>query len=65
MPANSREQELENALRNLLAGIDQNTDCMSNLIDRLRLDPLIDQAFVVLADGWEPEPIVFFPSTAA
>jgi len=58
----SREQVLEDTLRDLLGAIDLNTDCMSNLIDRLRLDPAIDRAFIVLADGWEPEPIVFFPS---
>lgn len=61
----SREQELEQALRSLVVAIDQNTDCMTNQVDRLQLDPLIDQAFIALADGWEPEPIVFFPSTDA
>lgn len=60
----SREKDLETALRNLLGAIDQGTDCMTNQIDRLHLDPLIDQAFIVLADGWEPEPIVFFPSVS-
>lgn len=33
-------------------------------IDRASLDPLIDLAFVALADLWEvePAPITFFPS---
>lgn len=57
---------IEERLRELLAAIDQHTDCMTNQIDRAALDPHIDQAFTALADLWEaePEPITFFPSVS-
>ena len=55
---------IEERLRELLAAIDQHTDCMTNQIDRAALDPNIDQAFTALADLWEPEPITFFPSVS-
>lgn len=45
----SRAAAVESALRGLLDAIEQGTDCMTNQVDRASLDPLIDEAFVVLA----------------
>lgn len=46
---------IETALRDLLAAIDQHTDCMTNQIDRAALDAYVDEAFIVLADDWVPD----------
>lgn len=46
---------VEKALRDLLAAIDQHTDCMTNQIDRAALDAYVDEAFIVLADDWVPD----------
>lgn len=51
----SREQQLQEALRELLVTIDVHTNLQSNQIDRAKLDPCIDMADAVLADGWIPE----------
>lgn len=46
---------IEIALRELLTAIDLNTDCKTNQIDRAALDPFVDEAFITLADGWQPD----------
>lgn len=40
---------VESLLRGLIDAIEQGTDCMTNQVDRARLDPLIDEAFAILA----------------
>lgn len=50
-----REVNLERAIHDLIETIDLHTDCMSNQIDREALEPSIDKALVLLADGWQPD----------
>ena len=44
----TREMQIENALRDLLATIELQTDCMDGRIDREALDPWIEKAEDVL-----------------
>lgn len=44
----TREMQIEIALRNLLATIELQTDCMDGRIDREALDPWIEKAEDVL-----------------
>lgn len=44
----TREMQIENALRDLLATIELQTDCMDGRIDREALDPWIEKAEHVL-----------------
>lgn len=61
----SRAAAVESALRGLLDAIERGTDCMTNQVDRARLDPLVDHAFLVLSDLCDPEPVPFIDQPAA
>lgn len=52
----TREQQLETVLRDLLATIELHTDCMDDRVDCDALQPYIEKAEALLAEGWEPEP---------
>lgn len=43
------------ALKDLIAAVEQNTDCMTNQVDRAALDPIIEHASLVLSGLCEAE----------